>query len=435
MDLHAGAENRPTKWRSYNARLYRLFLSKYNRVMEKDIIIIGGGPAGLSTALHLQQLAPELSPRLLILEKAYYPRPKLCGGGLVADAEILLRGLGLDVSEVPHVDADAAHLDFAGKGLTVRVPKTHALRIIRRDEFDAWLAGKAKERGIEIKEGVTVKEVRPGSDSVAVETDAGTFQAQIVVGADGSNGIVRRCVLPNVPVNTARVLEVLTPSPHRPAATSPENTGRNSPKFREVQRNLGEGREGVAFFDFSPVPSGIAGYIWDFPTQVKGQPMRCWGIYDTNILAGGKRPPLKETLAAEMARFGFNLEDYELKGHPIRWFDPFTHMSVPRVLLVGDAIGADPFFGEGISMALGYGKVAAAEMAKAFRWADFSLSGYRQRVLLSPLGQTLCARWIISFIVYPLKWKWFQILLWRFLQPLVMLIAWLFVLNWAKRMK
>ena len=212
--------------------------------MEKDIIIIGGGPAGLSTALHFQQLAPELSTRLLILEKAHYPRPKLCGGGLVADAEILLNGLGLDVSEIPHVDAKAAHFDVDGKGLTVRVPRTHTLRIIRRDEFDAWLAGKARERGIEIREGVTVKEVRPGSKGVTVETDAGMFHAQIVVGADGSNGIVRRSVLPNVPVNTARVLEVLT-GPHRPTATSPESTGRNSPKFREGQRNLGEGRVGA----------------------------------------------------------------------------------------------------------------------------------------------------------------------------------------------
>jgi menaquinone-9 beta-reductase len=52
-----------------------------------DVLILGGGPAGLSTALHLVQLAPELMPRILILEKAHYPRPKLCAGGLLADAE------------------------------------------------------------------------------------------------------------------------------------------------------------------------------------------------------------------------------------------------------------------------------------------------------------------------------------------------------------
>jgi flavin-dependent dehydrogenase len=387
-------------------------------LQKRDIVIIGGGPSGISTALHLAQNSPELIPRILVLEKAHYPRPKLCAGGLVLDAEVILRRLGLDVSEVPHVDADAAHFDFAGRGLTVSLPKTHTLRIIRRDEFDAWLAEKATRKGIEIRQGVTVMSVRPDSDGVTIETESETYRAQIVIGADGSNGIVRRSILPNAPVYTARLLEVITP-PHQSPATA-------------LKR--GKSREKAAYFDFFAVPQGIAGYTWDFPTQVKGQPMRCWGIYDTNILADMQRPTLKAPLAAEMARFGFNLDDYELKGHPIRWFDPFNTFSVPRVLLAGDAVGADPALGEGISMALGYGKLAAAEVAEAFKRGDFGFKGYKWRVMLSPLGQALLARWFLAYIMYPLRWKWFQFLLWRILQPVVLLIAWLFVLNWAERM-
>ena len=189
-----------------------------------------------------------------------------------------------------------------------------------------------------------------------------------------------------------------------------------------------------AFFDFFCVPNGIAGYTWDFPTQVKGEPMRCWGIYDTNILPGNK-PPLKETLAAEMSRHGFELSEFELKGHPIRWFDPFNKFSVPRVLLVGDAAGADPLFGEGISMALAYGNVAAREVREAFERGDFSFSGYRSRVLKDALGQALIARWCLAYLIYTFQWTWFQILLWRFLQPVVVAVAWLFVLNWGKRTK
>ena len=162
--------------------------------------------------------------------------------------------------------------------------------------------------------------------------------------------------------------------------------------------------------------------------------MRCWGIYDTNMLANEKRPQLKAPLASEMARFGYNLEDYEIKGHPIRWFSPQNQMSVPRVLLVGDAAGADPFLGEGISIALGYGALAALEIGEAFQQNEFSFNGYRNRVLRSALGQVLIARWFIAHVVYPLKWKWFQILVWRILKPFVVLIAWIFVLNWGKRM-
>ncbi len=386
--------------------------------MDKDILILGGGPAGLSTALHLQQQAPEFTSRLLVLEKAHYPRPKLCAGGLVADAEILLERLNLDVREIPHTDAQSAHFDFRGRGISVSVPGSHTLRIIRRDEFDAWLAEKARSRGIEIREGVTVQSVRPDEDGVTVLTNQGEFRARVAVGADGSNGQTRRAILPGEPLYTARVLELLTPTYKDPSRPALEKT-----------------RGQVAFFEFSPVPQGIAGYTWDFPTQIGGQPKRCWGIYDANLPASGQRPALKETLAAEMKNCGLELADYELKGHPIRWFDPFTRMSVPRVLLVGDAVGADPIFGEGISMALGYGKVAATELAQAFKRENFSFTGYRQRVLTSPLGGTLLARWLLTYLIYTFRWSWFQSLLWRVLKPFVILVAWFLVLNWARRMR
>jgi flavin-dependent dehydrogenase len=404
-------------------------------MMERDIVIIGGGPSGLSTALHIARDFPLLIRRILILEKARYPRPKLCAGGLVLDAEIILQRLGLDVCEVPHVDVEKIRFDFEGKGLNIRIPKQHALRVIRRDEFDNWLSKKAKDKGIEIRDGISVKNIIPDQNCVTVETDQEIFRAQVVVGADGSNGITRRCIFPNAPVYTARVLEVITPERHvvaSEAKQSPPNfggvLGRNIP-----HHNIN--RDGIAYFDFLPVPNNIAGYVWDFPTQINGEAMRCWGIYDTNILASEKRPQLREPLAQELSRLGFNLDDYEIKGHPIRWFSPQNQMSVPRVLLVGDSAGADPLFGEGISIALGYGALAAREIGESFQYNEFSFNGFRRRVLRSALGQTLIARWIIAYIVYPFKWKWFQVLLWRIMKPIVVLVAWLFVLNWGKRLK
>ncbi len=408
--------------------------------MNKDILILGGGPSGLSTALHLAQLVPELTPRILVLEKACYPRNKLCAGGLMADAEVLLERLGLDVSEVPHVDASVAHLDFAGEGLTISMPRTHTLRVIRRNEFDAWLAEKAARRGIEIRQGVAVKNVQPLQDCVLVETDAETFTAQIVVGADGSNGITRRCILPNAPVHTARLLEVLTPIGNviaRSEATIAQHPERKQSPTEQKKHYLSNDMHAdrVAYFDFFPVPAGIAGYTWDFPTQIGGQPMRCWGIYDTNILAGRPRPQLKDPLAQEMARHGYDLDKYELKGHPIRWFSPFNKFSVNRVILVGDAAGADGIFGEGISMALGYGKVAAQAIRDAFGRNDFSFRSYRRRILMNPLGQALTVRTAITQSLYHLHWEWFQKFFWRILKPIVAAASFIFVLNWAKRMR
>jgi len=416
--------------------------------MQHDLIIVGSGPAGLSTALHLAQVAPELIGRTLILEKAHHPRAKLCAGGLVADTEIILKRLGLDSSEVPHVDVEAAHFDFAGKGLSLPIGRArmnaegekkksaifrtnprpkNILRIIRRDEFDAWLARNAESRGIEIREGVTVNNVIPDKDGVTVETDAATFRTRVVVGADGSNGVTRCCVLPDAPIHTARVLEVITPSQPPP----------NSSNLGEAPRQgrWGSGREGGAYFDFFPVPAGIAGYTWDFPTQIEGQPMRCWGIYDMNIFADEKRPSLKETLAQEMARHGLDLAESEVNAHPLRWFSPFNAFAVPGVMLVGDAAGADPLLGEGISIALGYGQVAARAIQSAFAREDFSFHDYRGRILLSPLGQTLTARWFLGHIVYALRWRWLQSALWQNLNPLIFVLAWLFVLNWGKRMR
>ena len=116
-----------------------------------DIIIVGAGPAGLSTALHLVKIDPQLAGHMLVLEKARHPRPKLCAGGLTVDAEVILKRLDLDVNEVPYTRVQSVYLQFEGRGLKLHPRKKPALRVIRRDEFDHWLAQKARKQGVEIR--------------------------------------------------------------------------------------------------------------------------------------------------------------------------------------------------------------------------------------------------------------------------------------------
>jgi len=107
-------------------------------------------------------------------------------------------------------------------------------------------------------------------------------------------------------------------------------------------------------------------------------------------------------LAAQMARRGRSLDAVELKGHPIRWFDPRDQFSRPHALLVGDAAGVDPLFGEGIGYALHYGRVAARAIERAFALDDYSFGDHRRRLLLDWLGRDLSLRSLAAGLAYRL---------------------------------
>jgi flavin-dependent dehydrogenase len=378
-----------------------------------DVIIVGAGPAGISTALHLAKLAPELVSRTLILEKAQHPRPKLCGGGILADAEVVLRQLGLDITEVPHVDVDWAHFDFDGKGMRMRVEKNgkFAFRTIRRHEFDAWLAAKARERGFLIHENTAVKSITASETGVAVTTDQGEYHAAVVVGADGSNSIVRRAIIPHEDLHIARLLEIVTePKPEK--------------SFHQ---------QSDSYFDFLVIPEGIQGYVWDFPAVEKGKPVRVRGVYDSNVLSYKANVPLRFALDGELGRHGLLLSNYRLEGYPIRWFDAKSVFSARRALLVGDAAGADALFGEGISIALGYGGFAARAIQEAFTKEDFSFRDYKRSILQAELGKALRRRtWFAKFF-YRLRSARFQAFVWR---KMGWFVAWAmrtFFIGWARR--
>jgi flavin-dependent dehydrogenase len=380
---------------------------------KQDVIIVGAGPAGISTALHLAILAPELVSRTVILEKARHPRPKLCGGGILPDAEVVLGQLGLDITEIPHVDVDWAHFDFNGQGMRMRGEKNGkiAFRTIRRHEFDAWLASKARELGFTIHENTAVKSIGATETGVVVTTDQGEYRAAVVVGADGSNSLIRRAIIPHEDLHVARLLEVLT----------------------EAQAEKSFHKQSNSYFDFVVIPQGIQGYVWDFPAVEKGKPVRVRGIYDANVLSFKADVPLRFALDEELRRHGLQLSDYKLEGHPIRWFDAKSVLSAARILLVGDAAGADALFGEGISIALGYGRFAAQAIQEAFNKEDFSFRGYKRSILQSELGKSLRRRSWFAKVFYGLRSVRLQAFLWRKMGWFIEWAMRAFFIDWARR--
>jgi flavin-dependent dehydrogenase len=113
-----------------------------------------------------------------------------------------------------------------------------------------------------------------------------------------------------------------------------------------------------------------------------------------------RRSQLAAVLAKELEKRQRTLAPGTLRGAGFRWYQPLQRISSARVLLVGDAAGADPLFGEGISFALAYGELAANAIRAAFAAGDFGFRDYRWRVLRSEWGRNLLLRRCLAGLVH-----------------------------------
>lgn len=368
--------------------------------MNYDIIIVGGGPAGSAAAIRLAQRAPQLAARSLLIDKAVFPRKKLCGGGVTQHGWDLLHRLGVspDVRAYP-----VHHMRLVYDNLEATFHWRNLFQIVQRDEFDNALLNVAQARGIQVRQGIAVRDLVRDDDGVTLLTDAGELHSQVVVAADGANSVIRARLGLVRSDRISRLMEVLTPV--EDAAQTPEFS------------------DHTAVFDFTPIARGVQGYYWDFPSYRNGAAVMNRGLFDARVRPDRPRAELKPVLSHELKLRDLDLSDWRCEGHPERWFDPKEKHSVPRIVLAGDAAGAEPWLGEGISHALDFGIRASDYVIDAFARNDFAFADYSEIISSSALGRRLRLKRFIAHYVYGNRGEWFYRWGWRTLQFGLPLIA------------
>jgi flavin-dependent dehydrogenase len=359
------------------------------------VIIVGGGPTGLATALALAKRAPDLAAQTLIIESKTYPRPKLCGGGITVHGAALLHSLGLDDLDITAYDVHRLEFHLGDYCFSIEHP--NVMRVVERSEFDAAIADAVAAHGIPMHTGERVLDIQAQHDDVILTTDQNTYHADVVIAADGANSTIRRKLGMFSSMGVARLLKVVR-------TVQPD------------QERLWQ--DHTAIFDFSCVLQGVQGYMWDFPCYAGDDPCMNYGIFDSRIAPDAPNQQnqahghFKQTFAEGLHARDINLDDLTLKGHPVRWFHPQAEFSRPRILLAGDAAGVDPLFAEGISYGMQYSEIVVGTLQDAFARGDFSFTDYRSRLLSHQLGKLLMRRTWVADSLYRYRHPWFWRMMW-----------------------
>lgn len=312
--------------------------------MKYDVIVVGAGPAGSTTA----KLLSEKGFKTLLLDKETFPRDKPCGGGL--PLRVLQR--------FPYVKNDRVIEAYSSSGtvfspsLQYRIEinrKKPIIATILREKFDFELVKFAQEAGAVFRDGSPVSAIRITKDNaqVAVNNGAG-FDAEIIVGADGANSVIAKntglrkkgtgkgvCILQEFEVDEKIMDDYFTKSRH--------------------------------CFVHSRFKSG-AGYGWVFP---KKQHLNIGFGVIQDFITLEKKTNLFEwyheyfKLLNDKDLIPQHLKQTSIKGGSLLTH-PLEKTYGNRLLLVGDAAGfINPLSGEGIYYAMASGQIAADVIANA----------------------------------------------------------------------
>ena len=305
-----------------------------------DCIVIGAGPAGATVACHLAGWGRQV----LLLDKARFPRPKVCGGGVSPE---IARWLPFDPR--PAVSTTLSRLRFTWEQdspVETDLEGLDCLWMVRREVFDQFLVDQAVARGAELKQGTEATGCRWASDHWVVETPQGPLAGRYLVAADGALG------------RTAMALGFARLK-HVPAVAI------------EGEARCAMPEAPTAHLDFGSV---LNGYQWAFP-KADG-----WSM-GTGVFRGKAAGNLREAFGAYCRSVGLDPAGMDAAAHPIHLWDGHQALHTQQALLAGEAAClVDPFTAEGIRPAVFSGHLAAESVHAALSGQDRALEGYTQRI-------------------------------------------------------
>lgn len=367
-------------------------------VIESDVIVVGAGPAGSATATYLARSGLQVS----LLEKAQFPREKVCGDGLTPRATRELIRLGIDTSERAgwlhnkglriYGGREPFHLDWPD---LADFPPYGLVR--PRADFDDLLARHAVSSGAKLYElaNVTAPILDRRTDRIAgVETkDGRQFRAPVLVAADGNSSRL----------GLAMGLRPRDDRPMGVAVRTYYTSPRTHDDYLESWLELWEGEPGRSAL--------LPGYGWIFGMG-DGTCNVGLGILNTSKAFGRTdyRDLLRRWLAGTPTAWGFREENMTtpIRGAALPMGFNRTPHYTRGLLLVGDSGGMiNPFNGEGIAYALESAEIAAGAIAEAhYRGAgtasaERALQAYPARMKDELGGYYTLGRVFVKLIAHP----------------------------------